>query len=222
MADDHQVTRVPVQSIEAQPRPRRAPDFPQDPDTARAEIEATRARMSDTLDEIEDVLLRKKATIRDRMDVMAPVREQPVRSMAAIFAAALVLGFLSARGKGGAKARGNHANHEADLHPDRVEHEDEDDQEEEMELAWAQAEAWEDRAHRLLRVARVQEAELDIHRSRRDSLLKELRSIRRREREEEEDDYEYEPNLFQRLRESATDRLATLAGEVSHRMMRGS
>lgn len=222
MADEHQVTRVPVRPIEAQPRSRRAPDFPENPDAARAEIEATRARMSDTLDEIEDVLLRKKETIRERMDVMAPVREQPVKTIAAIFAAALVLGFLSARGKGGSKAGGNHANHRADLPPE-VEEDEDDDQAEELELAWSRAEAWEDRAHRLLRVARVQEAELDIHRSRRDALLKELRSIRRREREEEEeDDYEYEPNLFQRLRESATDRLSTLAGEVSHRMMRGS
>src|SRR5690606_7129622 len=106
MADQYPVTPAsgrPVGTPAPAPAPaaHRPPRFPDDPDAARAEIAATRARMSDTIDEIEDVLLRKKEEIRDRLDVMDPVREQPLRSLAMVFGAALLLGFLT----GGSKRR---------------------------------------------------------------------------------------------------------------------
>ncbi len=70
-----------------------------DPDVARREIEATRARMSDTIDSIEEVLLRKKERLQERMDFMAPVRqrvdERPLLIFGGVFAAGLLLGYLT-------------------------------------------------------------------------------------------------------------------------------
>lgn len=71
-----------------------------DPGMARAEIEQTRARMSSTIDTIEEVLLRKKEQIQERLDVMAPVREHPLEAAAAVFGAGLVLGLLTGGGGG--------------------------------------------------------------------------------------------------------------------------
>ena len=101
--------------------------------------------------------------------------------------------------------------------------EDEEDEEDEAALAWERAEEWEDRAHRLLRIAKAQEDELEIHRSRREGLRQILRS-RHAADEDDDEDYDEEdsdPNIFERIRETAAERLAALAGEVSHRMMRG-
>jgi hypothetical protein len=53
-------------------------------DAARAEIERTRARMSETLDEIEENLLRTKENIRRRFDVIGRVRERPLESAPAL------------------------------------------------------------------------------------------------------------------------------------------
>lgn len=224
MADEYQVTRPRTQAIDGPPRPRRAPEFPEDPDAARAEIEATRARMSDTIDEIEDVLLRKKEKIRDQMDVMAPVREEPVKTIAMIFGAALALGLLTGGGKKSHADRFRHR--EVDLgHEDEEEvvaYVEDEDEEDEAALAWERAEAWEDRAHRLLRIAKAQEAELDIHRSQRDLLRRQLRERHAYDDEEEYDEELGEPSIFERLRETAAERLGTLASEVSHRMMRGT
>jgi hypothetical protein len=69
-----------------------------DPDVARAEIERTRARMSETIDHIESALLRKKEEVQQRLDVMAPVRERPLASVAAVFGAGLALGLLTGGG----------------------------------------------------------------------------------------------------------------------------
>jgi hypothetical protein len=70
-----------------------------DPDVARREIEATRARMSDTIDSIEEVLLRKKERLQERMDFMAPVRQRvddrPLLVFGGVFAAGLLLGYLT-------------------------------------------------------------------------------------------------------------------------------
>ncbi|HEX6924973.1 MAG TPA: DUF3618 domain-containing protein [Longimicrobiaceae bacterium] len=225
MADEHPLTRVAPTAVDGPLRPRREPEFPDDPRAARAEIEATRARMSDTLDEIEEVLLRKKESIRERMDVLAPVRADPIRTIAMIFGAAVLLGFLTA-GRNG-KRRAERDNRPSLSAGEPLEDLEDDEQDEEAELAWERAEEWEDRAHRLLRIARAQEAELEIHRNRGNALLEELRRLRRRvAREEEydeddEDEDELEPGFFERLRQSAVDRLADLVGEISHRMMRG-
>jgi ElaB/YqjD/DUF883 family membrane-anchored ribosome-binding protein len=66
-----------------------------DPDTARAEIGRTRARMSATLDGIEAALVRRKEQIRERLDVMAPVKQRPLLSVGVVFGAALLLGYAT-------------------------------------------------------------------------------------------------------------------------------
>ncbi|HEX8694892.1 MAG TPA: hypothetical protein VF746_20865 [Longimicrobium sp.] len=73
-----------------------------DPDVVRDEIERTRARMSETIDTIEEVLLRKKERLEERLDVAAPVRErvreQPWLYVGGTFAAGLALGLLTGGG----------------------------------------------------------------------------------------------------------------------------
>lgn len=242
MADEYPVkptqgrpvgTPAPATPAVPAPATHRPPRFPDDPDAARAEIAATRARMSDTIDEIEDVLLRKKAEIRDKLDVMEPVREQPLRSLAMVFGAALLLGLIT----GGSKrkhtevryvlADGHLRANEVDDDDDEVEEDFEEADEDPAALAWERAEEWEDRAHRLLRIARAQESELELHRSRRSELRDRLRALRRAESEEEsfDDDHDEDEldgeNLFDRVRTTAASRIAALAGDISHRMMRG-
>lgn len=107
----------------------------------RAEIEMTRARMSETIDEIEDALLRKKESIQNRMDVTAPVRDNPVPAAAAALGAGLLLGLIT----GG---------------PDEEETRWRE-YDERLRLAEQRADTWEARAHQLLRVAQRQEARLE-------------------------------------------------------------
>lgn len=70
-----------------------------DPELARLQIEQTRARMSDTIGQIEETLLRKKEAVEEKLDVMAPVRrkarENPYPIIGGVFLAGLVLGFLT-------------------------------------------------------------------------------------------------------------------------------
>ena len=70
-----------------------------DPHTVRSEIEQTRARMSRTIDELEEALVRKKERLEERLDVAAPVRERvrsaPLLYAGGVFAAALAAGYLS-------------------------------------------------------------------------------------------------------------------------------
>ena len=70
-----------------------------DPELARLQIEQTRARMSDTIEQIEETLLRKKENIEERLDVMAPVRrkarENPYPIIGGVFLAGLILGLLT-------------------------------------------------------------------------------------------------------------------------------
>lgn len=108
-----------------------------DPREAREEIERTRARMSGTIDEIEDALLRKKARLQDRLDVLAPVRERPLPSAAAAFGAGLLLGLITGGG------------------------EDEPTERHDSLDAEERAEKWEARARRLMRIAREQEEEIE-------------------------------------------------------------
>lgn len=114
-----------------------------DPDAVRAEIAQTRARMSDTIDEIEEALVRKRDQLHDRLDFLAPVRERPLMAAGAAFAVGLLIGLVT----GG-----------------------DDDEEEERELRlssvggggeWrGRSDLWEKRARRLLRVAREQEQKI--------------------------------------------------------------
>ena len=226
MADDTQLTRASHPVASTTPPPGRPAPAADDPEAARAEIEATRARMSETIDEIEGALLRKKEKIRDQLDVLAPVREQPIKTLGMIFGGALLLGLLTGGGRGRGADGHDHDDDDDDdeisLARARYEEPDEDEEDEdEAELAWERAEEWEDRAHRLLRIARAQETELEIHRERHELLRRQLRARRAHEDDDEEYDEEGEPNLFERLRESAAERIAALAGEVSDRMMRG-
>ncbi len=117
-----------------------------DPDAVRSEIEHTRARMSGTIDEIEDALLRKKENIQDRLNVFSPVRNNPLPSVGIAFGAGLLLGYLTAEGDDG-----------YDRH-----HPDTDDDE-----FWSRrASDWEARARRLLDLAKRQEVELSELRGR--------------------------------------------------------
>lgn len=113
-----------------------------DPEQARAEIAMTRARMSETIDEIEDALLRRKERIQDRLDIFSTVRERPLPAAGIAFGAGLVLGLLT----GGSD-------------------DEDDDYEVEVEFedgfggslsASARADLWESRARRLLDIARQQ------------------------------------------------------------------
>jgi len=51
-------------------------DHPQTVEEARRAVEASRDRMADTLEAIEDRLVSKKQQIENRMDVMRPVKDK--------------------------------------------------------------------------------------------------------------------------------------------------
>lgn len=118
-----------------------------DPGAVRAEIEQTRARMSHTIDGIEDALVRRKEEFQDKMDVLAPVRERPLPSSGIAFGAGLLLG-LATGGDDDREGRrdrsgGSRARNESD------------------ENHWRRrSEQWENRAYRLRDIAREQEDEL--------------------------------------------------------------
>jgi ElaB/YqjD/DUF883 family membrane-anchored ribosome-binding protein len=106
---------------------------PRDPEAARAELERTRARMSDTIDEIEDVLLKKKQDLHDRLDVRARIRDKPLHAAGIVIGVGFLIGFLTG---GGSDAK-------------------------DRRLATdARAALWEARARRLLRIAREQESDI--------------------------------------------------------------
>jgi ElaB/YqjD/DUF883 family membrane-anchored ribosome-binding protein len=69
-----------------------------DPDAVRDEIERTRQRMSQTIDQLEGALSRKKSEIQGRLDFVAPVRENPWIFAAGVFGTGLVLGLLTGGG----------------------------------------------------------------------------------------------------------------------------
>ena len=127
-----------------------------DPDLARMQIEQTRARMSDTIDQIEGALLRKKENIEEKLDVMAPVRrkarENPYPIIGGVFLAGLVLGLLT----------GGDDDDEADGPQPAVRRFAADfDRERAHGYHWEErANTWERRARRLMDLANRQEAEL--------------------------------------------------------------
>jgi hypothetical protein len=107
---------------------------PRTPEAARAEIERTRARMSETIDEIEGVLLQKKEQIQDQLDVRARIRAKPLHAAGIVLGIGVVIGFLT--GGGG--------------EPTEV-----------IQIDDRGAARWERRARRLLRIAREQERDLE-------------------------------------------------------------
>jgi hypothetical protein len=104
-----------------------------DPEKARAEIERTRARMSATLDEIEDSIAEKRAWLRDQLDIGARIREKPLRAAGIVLGAGVLLGLIT----GGRRESGRAT-----------------------EAAIARGAVWEGRARRLLDIARGQEEEI--------------------------------------------------------------
>ena len=110
-------------------------DAPRTPEGARSEIERTRARMSETLDEIEEVLIRKKEHLRESMNVGARLREKPLVIAGVVLGAGFLIGFVT----GGKDKKG----------------------EAERVAAQARAALWEERARRLMAIAREQEEDLE-------------------------------------------------------------
>jgi ElaB/YqjD/DUF883 family membrane-anchored ribosome-binding protein len=127
-----------------EPHPSQTAPVPDDPEAARAEIQMTRSRMSETIDEIEDVLLRKKERIQDRLDVFAPVRQRPLPSVGIALGAGVLLGLLT-----GGDDEDEWESHGRDRYRSELRELEE------------RAETWEHRARRLLRIAREQEQEIE-------------------------------------------------------------
>lgn len=126
-----------------------------DPELARLQIEQTRARMSDTIGQIEETLLRKKEQVEERLDVMAPVRrkarENPYAIIGGVFLAGLILGFLT----------GESDDDDEEPTPAVRRYAVDFDRERAYGNHWEErARTWERRARRLMDVANRQEAEL--------------------------------------------------------------
>jgi len=125
-----------------------------DPELARLQIEQTRARMSDTIGQIEGALLRKKENLEERLDVMAPVRrrarENPYPVIGGVFLAGLVLGLLTGGDDEDDAPRPAVRRFAADFDRERA-----------HGYHWEErAHTWERRARRLMDLANRQEAEL--------------------------------------------------------------
>lgn len=126
-------------------------DATDDPEVTRTRIERTRARMSETIDEIEDALLRKKENLQEKLNVFSPVEKNPLPSVGIAFGAGLLLGFLT-----GGDEDDEHAVHGHGPRPQTVDDE-----------FWSRrASDWEARARRLLELAQRQEVELSELRGR--------------------------------------------------------
>lgn len=135
-----------------------------DPQAVRSEIESTRERMSSTIDEIENVLARKKERLQDRLDVLSPIRERPLPATGIAFGVGLALGLLTG---------GGDDSDDDDRHLPRAQsyglglgamgmgaHEGTEGHGRYSGDSSERAAMWESRARRLLRVAREQEEKI--------------------------------------------------------------
>ena len=172
---------------------------PEGPDAMRAEIEHTRARMSATIDEIEEVIVQKKHKLEEALDIVARIREQPMKAAGIVFGVGLLMGFLTG---GGSKV-------------------DEDD----LEEADQRTAIWEERARRLLAIARTQEEEIDaldraLYEAESRQLQEDLYEEEFEEDWEEEagEEWEEEPSRAAGIRRAAASRLAAAAATAGGRL----
>jgi hypothetical protein len=162
---------------------------PRGSDAARDEIERTRARMSGTIDEIEVALQRKKAELRDRLDVSARLREKPLAVVGVALGVGLLFGLIS----GGGKANRRRA----------------EEAEAEREFRAAR---WERRARKLLSIAQAQESRIRQLESAVDE-LGELYSGARYD----DDGLDGLPSRFAEFRESVAERIEEAAAATAAR-----
>lgn len=162
---------------------------PRASEAARDEIERTRARMSETIDEIEVALLRKKAAIQDRLDVGARLRERPLAVVGVALGAGVLLGWVT----GGGKASRRRALEE----------------EEERQIRAAR---WERRARRLLSIARAQESRIRQLESAVDELGEMYNDARY-----DDDGLDDVPSRFAEFRESVAERIEVAAANTAAR-----
>lgn len=176
-----------------------------DPDAARAEIAHTRARMSGTIDEIEDALLRRKERMQHRLDPFSTVRERPLQAAGIVFGAGLVLGLLT----GG--------DDDDDLDDDEVDYDYDVDVDLELDQdrtgfrGESRTKRWEDRARRM------------AHRTRESVGAMHLGTDTFHDDDDDAwDDDDGGSGVFGGLRDVIADRLAPVIGDVVRRMIRGN
>jgi ElaB/YqjD/DUF883 family membrane-anchored ribosome-binding protein len=169
-----------------------------DPEYARAQIASTRARMSETIDEIEDVLLRRKERIQNRLDPFSVVRERPFQAAGAVFGAGLVLGLLT-----GGDDDDADDDYDYDIHFDQ-------DWQSTSLAADERAEKWEGRARHLLHLARQAQGEA-------------ARKVKSSSMAEDEwDDDSDDDGLFTEVRDAVADRVAPLVGGLIRQFIGGN
>ncbi|MEX2584108.1 MAG: DUF3618 domain-containing protein, partial [Gemmatimonadota bacterium] len=176
---------------------------PATPEAARAEIERTRERMSETIDEIEGVLTKKRDHLKEQLDIAARIRKNPLHAVGIVFGVGLLLGFLT----GGS--------------------EDEEDEEDEAARLDAEERAalWEARARRLLSIARAQEEdieELEIDRAEYGALaaaVSERAADHDRYDETYDDEYEHPPSRIAEVGEAVIGRVGDYLSDAAHGVM---
>jgi hypothetical protein len=177
-----------------------------DPEYARAQIANTRARMSETIDEIEDVLLRRKERIQNRLDPFSVVRERPFQAAGAVFGAGLVLGLLTGGDDDDEDDDYEDYDYDFDVHLDQDWHSTSLDAE-------ARASKWEGRARHLLHLAREAQGKAARSASSRGSTDDEW---------EDWDDDSDDDGLFTGVRDAVADRVAPLVGGLIRQFIGGN
>jgi len=183
-----------------------------DPEITRAQIANTRARMSGTIDEIEDALLRRKEQIQHRLDPFSPVRDRPFQAVGIVFGAGLVLGLLT----------GGDDDDDEDYVSADLDYDFDYDYDLDFDVAGstsfaaeAKARKWERRARHLLQLARGASEGV---RAKASSYLDDEEW----DDEEWDEDSDDDSGAFTELRDAVTDRVAPLVGGVIRRIVNGN